>query len=426
MGAQRLGVDILAHEAATGMRARARREADAAAFAVEVERLLCNVATLHLAGVPDALLAIGTRWNTDSDGSKTRSNLLAAAESLGLIDCEARGHIAADGKRIPTLWRAKLAMLDYLPHALALSDLELVRQARSFVVIRGDAGRRLPLPPKGVAMNATMAELNEWMHSLPLTLESAGTEAWLTRPSDYGLPAIATAQHVELVRTFRGSLAEGGRMYGTGFWINAPAEWRAAHIRLAGERIAECDFSAINLRLAYHQHGLPWPFADADAYTAGAGARDGWKKVTNAALRAKAPLRQWPGKTREEQSLHRDFFPHGARFPGVMAAIRRHHPALDALGAFGRGLGGAFERTESDIAVASLTACRARGLPALPLHDCLIVPASRAAEAAGLMEGAALQVAGVELPVSWIRPDGLAASRECGGRRRSSPSLRHP
>jgi hypothetical protein len=188
-------------------------------------------------------------------------------------------------------------------------------------------------------------------------------------------------------------------MYLEGFWIGKSKEWRTAHLRLAGEAVAECDYKATNLRLAYHHFGFPWPFTDADPYIAGSGARDGWKTVTNSMLRSVSPLRNWPGNN-EERRETRGHFPRDTRFSDVRAAILQHHPALAAARAFGCGIGGAFERTESDIAVALLLACRARGLPALPVHDCLLVPRSRAEVAAGLMRDVALLVAGVELPVA--------------------------
>ncbi len=393
---------ILETENAQKLRTRRRRTADATAFALEAERLLCNVAALRLAGAECAALAIGRHPSLSVGGSKTRTRLLDTAAAAGLLHEVQPGRVREDGIREATRWRATASLTAYLPSNLRLADLSLSRRAQNVIVLRDPHDRSfLPLPPEAAELDAQMRAVNEWLAGLPLTLEGHGSEAWLSEPAHGWLPSVMTAQHVELARTFRGSLAEGGRMYSSGFWITAPSSWRFRHIRLAGERIAEVDFREMNLRLAYHHHGLPWPFApDADAYTAGPGERAGWKKITNAMLRAKAPLRRWPGKTPEEQAGYRRLFPMGARWPDVADAVHRQHTALAAAGAFGRGLGGAFERTESDVAVVLLLACRDRQLPALPLHDCLLVPSSRAEEAAELMRTTAAQVAGVELPVS--------------------------
>lgn len=395
--------DVSRYEKDAGLRSRIRRPADAESFALEVERLLCNVGSLALVGLQDAALAIGRHPSLSVGGSKTRTRLLDTCAAAGLLTQAQAGTVRADGIREATRWRASPAVVRYLPPDLRLADLALAREDQQLVVLRDVHDKSfLTLPQEAAILEAEMRAVNAWLATLPISIHGYGAEAWLSEPNDNRwLPAVMTAQHVELVRTFRGSLAEGGRMYGSGFWITAPSAWRFQHIRLAGERVAEVDYKEINLRLAYHHHGLRWPFPPgADAYTAGDGQREGWKKITNAMLRAKAPLRRWPGKDNDQRSTHRAFFPQGTKFPGVAASVRRRHAALDAAGAFGAGLGSAFERTESDLAVALLLACRDRQLPALPVHDCLLVPASRADEAAELMQAMSIKVAGVQLPIS--------------------------
>jgi len=400
--------DILAHEARAGLRTRRRRPDDLGSLSLETERLLCNVAALRLASADDVALSIATNWRAAAGGSRTRSGLLHALCSAGLLRPTLKGRVLRCGVHEPSRWQPTHALDAYLPAGIRLADLALLRGARHFVTIRSTDGDLLTPPPEAAALDAEMRTINEWVRGLPIALNQSDAEAWLVEPFAGWTRAkhepappwrILTAQHVELVRAFRGSLAEGGRMYLEGFWIGRSKEWRAAHLWLAGEPIAECDYKATNLRLAYHHCGIAWPFTDADPYIAGRGGRDGWKTVTNSMVRAKSPLMNWPG-TEAERRETRAQFPSGTKFRDVKAAILRHHAKLHSAGAFGRGLGGAFERIESDVAVALLLACRAGGLPALPVHDCLLVPRSGAAEAAILMQDIARQITGVELPVT--------------------------
>jgi hypothetical protein len=390
-----LASDIERHESAAGSRRRRRRPADADAFLREVAILLCNVGALRLAGADGARLAIG-RGHTSLHGSKTRRRLLDAAEAAGLLALTERGYARSDGTRMASRWVATESLRAYLPQRLTLNGLHLAPGTRVGAEIRDDDGNPQPLPPDALHLGEQMESINGWLRTLRVSV--AGGSVWLTRPDGTRrLAAVTSARHLALMRVFDGSLERGGRLYG-GFWINQPKAWRFANLELEGEPIAECDFREVHLRLAYRRHGIAWPF-DADAYTAGSGARAGWKRMTNAMLQAARPLRQWPGGTREERLEHRAYFPEGTKPSAVVAAIRHRHVALAARGAFESGLGAYLTRTESDITTALMLECRRLELPSLPLHDCMIVPASRAAQAAELMTSVARRITGAELPV---------------------------
>jgi hypothetical protein len=348
----------------------------------EAERLLCNLAALRLAAAETLPLAVSVHRNAGTGGSRTRNALLAALRELELLRLVAKGGIRA-GAYMASAWLPSPAFYDYLPDGGTLADLSLASRAE-YIVIRDEHGQRLPLPAEAATLNAQMSAVNDWLSSLPVTV--GGRLAWLTQAAPNFPLRIETSRHVDLYRTFNGSLERGGRLYG-GFWIQQPREWRFANLRLAGEPIASCDFREAHLRLAYRHFGMPWPFSDgACAYTAGDGQRAGYKRLTNALLQASTRMRQWPGSSRAEQRELRAMFPRGAKPSAVIAAVTARHPGLTAAGAFERGLGGLLTRAESDITAALLLACRDAELPCLPVHDCLLVPASRADEAAQLME----------------------------------------
>jgi len=79
-------------------------------------------------------------------------------------------------------------------------------------------------------------------------------------------------------------------------------------------------------------------------------------------------------------------------------AILQHHPTLETV--FGKGLGYRLMYQESEVLLAILDELRSRDIPALGLHDGLLVPQSRANEAEGLMGEVSKKVTGTPLPTS--------------------------
>ncbi len=400
-----LATRILDHEEATGARKLRRRWSHFLAFETEAERLLCNVASLHIANAEGAPLVMSRR-HQDGSGSKTRTRLLDTACRAGLLRMGTKGY-TFEGRRFATLWHALPPLLSYLPDGLSLEDLRLDRDAMPRIRIRDDAHKILAVPEAAMPLAVAVNAINATIQTLPLTLTGNAAQAWLSKVSeDNDLMSVQTPQHTALFRAFNGDLSRGGRLYG-GWWIQMPKAQRFGRIRLAGEPIAECDFREMFLRLAYWRTGISWPFADGeDAYTAGAGGRDGYKKFSNALLQAKRtlPKGRWPGGARQEtRDEIRAHFPTGTKPEDIAGAIKHRHSRLTAAGGFESGLGGHLFRTESDLMVAILLECGARKLPALPVHDCCITPASRAVEAAALMQEIAKRALGVMLPVGITR-----------------------
>jgi len=80
-------------------------------------------------------------------------------------------------------------------------------------------------------------------------------------------------------------------------------------------------------------------------------------------------------------------------------AILAHHPA--PAKALGCGLGCRLMFRESEILLAVLVELRRSGIVGLGLHDGLLVPASRMAEAMEVMEGVARGTTGYRLPITY-------------------------
>lgn len=167
----------------------------------------------------------------------------------------------------------------------------------------------------------------------------------------------------------------GGRLFG-GFWQTMPSASRVA-LRIGGEPVAVVDYSAMFPRLLYAMAGLDVP-PDADLYAVPGfeGHREGIKKVMAALLFRDGLLERLPHGSR-------GLLPKGTTPRNIEAAIREHHAPISRR--LGNGVGFKLMHQESQILLAVLAACADVGLVALPVHDAVIVPRSRATEALDIM-----------------------------------------
>lgn len=177
---------------------------------------------------------------------------------------------------------------------------------------------------------------------------------------------------------------QSGRLYG-GFWQNLKTA-RRRHIRVNGEPVATLDFASMFTRLAYAELGATPPNGD-DLYAIPGleGYRSGVKRAMNCFLFDGVTRRSWPDTfglgVGNDDDARAD--PDGvaanfdARLPAgwgvgkTKQAILRVHPALKE--AWGRGFGYRLMFIESQVLVAILHDLAARNIPALGLHDGLLV-----------------------------------------------------
>jgi hypothetical protein len=222
-------------------------------------------------------------------------------------------------------------------------------------------------------------------------------EADLRMEPDGG-PPVLTSTHRHLCRHFKLPPGEdrqrfdlGGRLFG-GWWQGVARERRHA-IRINGEPIADLDFAAMFLRLAYLSAGATPPTGDLYAIIPGLSDsrwRDGVKKTVSAMLFRRSPLTKVPRDLREE-------LPTGISGSRIRSAILAAHPALASV--FETGIGLSLMFAESQILVAALLWLLDRRIPALPMHDGIMGPRSRAGAAKDAMSAASEYVTGISLPV---------------------------
>ena len=189
----------------------------------------------------------------------------------------------------------------------------------------------------------------------------------------------------------------GGRLWG-GWWPNL-AKDRRRSIRIAGEPVADLDFASMYLRLAYVEAGLVPPLGGHDLYAAIPGLteacwRPGVKKAVSAMLFRDSPLTRVPRGCRAA-------LPTSITGPQLRSAILAAHPALGCV--FESGIGLRLMFVESQILVAALLALAREGIPALPMHDGLMVAVSKADTAERIMGDEAQAITGHRLPTHCKR-----------------------
>lgn len=391
-------------------RQRRRCNADAATFRSAVECIACNLLALSLAA-PERPLAIPLA-NSASQlapifGKPARKviNLMVA---LGLVT-KVRGYPF----RGPTTIRATRSLLKFLPLGAAdWNALDLADDPKVVVLNRRHdddeepatiANRRQPpaVTQWLKKMTGEMHAINAAIKNAPIECDGSATVHIAERPSK-PTASLVTLHHRTLRRTFNGSWAHGGRLFG-GFWQTMPRVDRFQHIRIGGEPVALVDYHQLFLRLAYAEaNATPQP---GDLYQVAAEdasradwkrLRDARKKLVNALFFRTTPLKQWPGATLEEIVEMRSAFAAGTKPRDAINAIKDKHAVIARW--FERGHGFRFMRTESDLITAVTLALFGQGITALPIHDAVLIPERHAVTARSVMEREARRMTGASIP----------------------------
>lgn len=202
---------------------------------------------------------------------------------------------------------------------------------------------------------------------------------------------------IHLVRIFTVMSAKGphrfdlhGRLYRGGFWFTLPKKKRHL-ITINDEQIADLDFSSMFFRLAYLRQGALPPDGDLYAIPGLENHRQAVKQLVASLFTRSGPAMRMPNKVRKEM-------PKYWTMPRFFKAMAVKHPAIAPL--FGTGMWFSFAYTESQIMVDILLKLVALGIPALPLHDGLMVGRSHGDVAAQVMRDVSFKHLGVEIPVA--------------------------
>ena len=177
----------------------------------------------------------------------------------------------------------------------------------------------------------------------------------------------------------------GGRLYSVGTSYQQLKGDERLAMRLNGEPVVEIDITASHLTLL---HGLTQTTLDVtqDPYILPGLDRRVVKNWITASFGAGKPLTRWTKEQSDDYAKRNNGRKLGADFKArfVRSAVVQRYPVLADFEGVGVGWG-RLQYIESEIVVATMLALIAEGVPALPVHDSIIVPGSNAERARTLL-----------------------------------------
>lgn len=416
---KQLVTDILQVVESREQRVRARRPDDQNNHQRMIEGVVCNLAYATLSPSPTGWLAVNTRNGAEGKSrydnrafGKPYRELLDLLAEEDLLERQISGAIRGEVSSIrPTQRFADMVQ----PLALKLVDFAsdpsrevilLSRVARSYSAETRRTSKLKKLIDYddtliSQAYRVAVRELNAFLDAADIEFLDDGMEP-LVDPHSRMLTRRFTIFDEQVT-----GFDQVGRLFG-GFWMTLKRE-RRKQIRINGEPVAELDFSSMFTRLAYADLLLPAPEGDQYAIPGLEAHRDGVKLAMNCFLFDESlKRRSWPqdmsfgletgGEVATGDDASENKLPDGWSVARTKKAILSIHPALGR--AWGRGLGYRLMWRESEILMAVLRELIDRGIPALGLHDGLLVPVSSTASVLQVMRTVSKQVVGVELPCS--------------------------
>lgn len=371
------------------LRKRRRKVSDLRSFRLIVERIVCEVLKRSLE-LPGGSLAIGlgkrhkvTRYTSPVVNKKTSHilNCMASPE-LSLLEVSPGNH----WERRSTTIKAGPRLIDKLKGMSVDSigydtqeEIIVLKSAKDPVEFRC-SNERIDYNDTQVtnSLRTEVREINEWISTFDFWIPEGGPEGLLKL-------------HVQ--RYFNnGSFDQGGRLFG-GFWQTMGKSLRR-RLEINDEPVVVLDFDQMAPSLLYaHVNVAGGLRADAYSIPEYQEHRAGVKKVFNAMLFAERKFRRFPKGTE-------GLFPEGTNIVDVVNAIIKHHPNVSAYFFLGSPVGFALMKTESDIMVKTLLTLKSMGVPALPVHDAVVVPETFAELSQKVMKFTAEEVAKAKIGVS--------------------------
>lgn len=400
------GIALVSHvrqsvEAAEGRR-RARRAADQVRFEAAVTALVSDLAFHFLAGTEERIVVSRSK-RILGKRSRYRPSFLGEAFPA-LLDRMASPELAwvdqdvgqqgdeRNGYKATSIYAGDALQTVAMREGLAKADFGLLPGAiPETIILKGAAPgyweaappREYDDTPETNAMREEMGRINAAIGNMDIGVDWPAGEK--------GAPN--TARRF-LRRTFNnGTFDNGGRLFG-GFWMEMKADHRLERMTINGSPVASIDFGQLGPRVLYGMAGQAPPEGDLYAVPGLEGHRPGVKRLFNAMIFATKPLLRKPKETA-------DLLPNMS-LPELEGRIGAAHPALVPL--FGRGVGHRVHRVESDILIRVLLSLETQGIPALPIHDAILLPRQYVAEGERTMLQAFRERAGAEGVVSVSLP----------------------
>jgi hypothetical protein len=364
-------------ETLRGTRKRPRRAKEAATHARRIAAIATDLAHQHIAGRPALTVSRDThitksRYRSSVEGTQLPALLdLMASPELDLIQ-QTKGFPSQFGGMLTVIRPTPRLIRRIEESGLTFADLTRDAHDEEIVVLKDT---RLTNAP------ATLFEYedDEWTIRCRTEVRLINEHLSGARIAYHG--DASTDDYVvddterRLKRRFtRSSFTSGGRLYG-GFWLPLHKEQRLSNISINNESVVSLDFEAMQIMLAYATARAEPPAGDLYPTRVHVGdpsdpapvhvPRQTMKKLMGACLFSMQPLKAWPRGLAG---------PRGVTVDAAVDALKRAHPATAPF--FFMGLGHSLQFTESEILVDILLRLIAKGVTALPVHDCLVVAES--------------------------------------------------
>ena len=390
------------HEAITQPRQRRRRPQDQASFEAAVEAVVVNLAYSELRPAQSDGVVVprrtGTR-RTRYDNSDLNIITLNRV-TRGLGECRVlelrvgnRGGAASSIRATPWFLRriqeAGVTLSDFGRRPGEEVVVLSRRSARDWSQGRA-GGRQRPEwvdyrdIPVSDALRAEVRALNDFLRWASITFRGDPVH-----PVDRVLK-----RHFSLLPSdMEVRFDQNGRLFG-GHWQEI-AKIDRAHLRVSGEPVADIDYKNMFARLAYAEAGASPPEGDLYDLTGILKDYDNASEEHRKGVKEALSSLFFGGAAGASSILGK--LPPGTTARVVRSALAKKHPALKRH--FRSTIGFRLMFTESRVLLRSLQILMEQGIVALPMHDGLMVPESRVAEAEEAMQAAARDIVGCGLPV---------------------------
>lgn len=406
-----------------GQRRRRRRPADEARLHVIVSAVVANLAYMRLMPPETGRLATNTRngggrsprYDHPEFGTMFR-DVLGALQVLEYIDRSTPKAIRGENSSIAPLqkWNDLVGGLEFTfadffrDHTQEVIVLSRKRGGdQPWLASRSASRERVEYKDTGETkrLRDQMRRIKAFLTTSDIAFANDG----LSPPVD---PCERLLRRYYVLRPDQEEqrFDQSGRLFG-GFWLNLRSDRRRG-ITINGEPTVTLDYGSMFTRLAYGFLDETPPEGDLYAIPGLDGYRSGVKMAMNVFLFDETSRRsRWPKEMAVgagtdddaaampggEAASHDARLPAGWTVAKTKRAILGKHPKLAA--AWGRGLGYRLMNLESDILVMVLLDLVDQDIPALGLHDGLMIQASKKDEAMAVMERAAIKKAGISFPI---------------------------
>jgi len=387
---------LLNYERYRHTRRRARRAADQERFDRMVSAIVCDL--MHAALVdPQGWrhISLSKRHSTDDVGAdfmtEDRIKIIQwmATPEMDWLELEKGVRLAGFGGR-----QSRIRASARLQERIAKYSIEFEDIGRDPslmgdpIVLRSEKLRgkakalEVPQGEPAETYRGEMLRINAWLSQAEITCDF----------DDDGYPRDVGDRWLRRIFN-NGQFDHGGRLYG-GFWQRLSAETRLSDIRLNDEPVVSLDFGQCGVRIAYGLADAQPPDGDLYSVPGLSRYRDGVKMVLNAMLAASEKLNRKPSGSR----MH---LPRHWRIGEIEEAIFRHHPCLHDV--CYKGLGTRLQFIESQVLIRALQELMERNIPALPIHDGLLVPSSVVMTVEKIMLDSFKGITGMEGAISTHR-----------------------